>query len=389
MSDSTFNWRDHLAVHPAADLFPLMSETELKELAKDIKANELQTRIVLWSPYGVRGETSLLDGRNRLDALALLGWLEVCKGGLRIKPSTDHQLEEEIAPFNGDPYAIALSLNAHRRHLTPEQKREQIDKVLAANPDKSDRRIASITKSDHKTVGKRRAAKEGCGEIPHVETRTDTKGRKQPSRKSTDKTITVPVVSSAPEPKQISVRVESAANDSGSDFEKLKTQVAELEQQQIDLIIQERKLVEQANLTPAQAREIQELLEKLGDKFQAALDESAFGFVDRIVQEDDERKRLTKEAKNSQKALDGERQKQQRDEMECDRDEAKQEAREGGESWSEIKDQWEDDWIRDNWNDEREQQFLREFKDKWKREHRQEFPNSDFAPTSKAAKAAA
>jgi hypothetical protein len=30
-----FNWRDHLKVHPAADLFPLMSEAELKELAED------------------------------------------------------------------------------------------------------------------------------------------------------------------------------------------------------------------------------------------------------------------------------------------------------------------------------------------------------------------
>ena len=35
------NWRDHLAVHPAAELFPLLSETDpaaLKELAEDIRA---------------------------------------------------------------------------------------------------------------------------------------------------------------------------------------------------------------------------------------------------------------------------------------------------------------------------------------------------------------
>jgi hypothetical protein len=31
------SWRDHLPVHPAADLFPMMSELELDELAKDIK----------------------------------------------------------------------------------------------------------------------------------------------------------------------------------------------------------------------------------------------------------------------------------------------------------------------------------------------------------------
>ena len=29
---SEFNWREHLPVHPAADLFPLMSEQELESL---------------------------------------------------------------------------------------------------------------------------------------------------------------------------------------------------------------------------------------------------------------------------------------------------------------------------------------------------------------------
>jgi hypothetical protein len=31
------NWRYDLSVHPAADLFPLMSEAELRELGEDIK----------------------------------------------------------------------------------------------------------------------------------------------------------------------------------------------------------------------------------------------------------------------------------------------------------------------------------------------------------------
>jgi hypothetical protein len=44
---SVFDWRQHLKIHPAADLFPLMSESELKELAEDIKKNGLKNPIVL------------------------------------------------------------------------------------------------------------------------------------------------------------------------------------------------------------------------------------------------------------------------------------------------------------------------------------------------------
>src|SRR6266404_1786902 len=76
-----FDWRSHLKVHPAADLFPPLSEAELKELAANIKANGLLHAIV------IDEDLNLLDGRNRLDALALLGALEPPPGGrgLRLK----------------------------------------------------------------------------------------------------------------------------------------------------------------------------------------------------------------------------------------------------------------------------------------------------------------
>ena len=72
---TTFDWRAHLKVHPAADLFPLMSETDpqaLKELADDIAKNGLHESIAIRSE-----DRSLIDGRNRLDALALAGLLSV------------------------------------------------------------------------------------------------------------------------------------------------------------------------------------------------------------------------------------------------------------------------------------------------------------------------
>jgi hypothetical protein len=42
------NWRDVLDIHPAAELFPLMSKTDpaaLKELAEDIKKHGISNRV--------------------------------------------------------------------------------------------------------------------------------------------------------------------------------------------------------------------------------------------------------------------------------------------------------------------------------------------------------
>jgi hypothetical protein len=44
------SWRDVYKVHPAADLFPMLPEDELRKLGEDIKANGLRSPIVLWAP---------------------------------------------------------------------------------------------------------------------------------------------------------------------------------------------------------------------------------------------------------------------------------------------------------------------------------------------------
>jgi hypothetical protein len=63
-------WRKWLHVHPAAELFPLMSETDpdgFKGMADDIGANGLNERVRVAVDDG--GNLVLIDGRNRLDAL--------------------------------------------------------------------------------------------------------------------------------------------------------------------------------------------------------------------------------------------------------------------------------------------------------------------------------
>src|SRR5215216_2203690 len=41
-ADVAISWRDVLPVHPAADLFPMMSPEDLRALGEDIKANGLK-----------------------------------------------------------------------------------------------------------------------------------------------------------------------------------------------------------------------------------------------------------------------------------------------------------------------------------------------------------
>jgi hypothetical protein len=89
-----------MEAHPAADLFPMMSEAELRNLADDIKANGLNHPVVIY-------EGQVLDGRNRSRA---------CKmAGVQVKT------EDWVDPGCG-PVAYVVSQNIHRRHLTATQR---------------------------------------------------------------------------------------------------------------------------------------------------------------------------------------------------------------------------------------------------------------------------
>jgi cysteinyl-tRNA synthetase len=172
---------NELRFHPLAEVFPLLEGDEFDALVADIKANGLREKIDLY-------EGKIVDGRNRYLALHRLG----------IDPSPDdkkyfrkalytHTTGGNIAPHeqsNDDRVrAYVISKNIHRRHLTAEQKRGLIAELIQAQPENSNRQIAKAAKVDHKTVAAARAELEGRGEIPHVETTTDTKGRKQPAKK--------------------------------------------------------------------------------------------------------------------------------------------------------------------------------------------------------------
>jgi hypothetical protein len=57
---------DEYEVHPAADLFPMMSDAELDVLGEDMLQNAQRKEIVLY-------KGKILDGRNRYRACLLKG----------------------------------------------------------------------------------------------------------------------------------------------------------------------------------------------------------------------------------------------------------------------------------------------------------------------------
>ena len=155
-----------MPAHPVAGLFPLMPDDELRDLADDIKKDGLHEPILVYKGM-------VVDGRNRLKACQLAGREP------KFEPAhIGWKHDEEKALFD-----LVLSYNLHRRHLTPQQRRDVIGKVLKQDPGRSNRRVAEQTKTDHKTVASVRTELEGRGEIPHVEAREDSRGRAQPSRR--------------------------------------------------------------------------------------------------------------------------------------------------------------------------------------------------------------
>jgi hypothetical protein len=173
--DRLKGWRAVLPVHPAADLFPPMSEAELRELANDIKKHGLREQPQLYRDRELG--LCVLDGRNRLDACELIGRETVTAAG---SPKVG-SIREWSPSF--DPVAFVLTKNLYRRHLTSEQKRELIARVLKARPEPSDRRIATVTGRSKTTVAAQRKKLESGGQIDHLEKRTGADGKEQAAHK--------------------------------------------------------------------------------------------------------------------------------------------------------------------------------------------------------------
>jgi hypothetical protein len=162
-------WRDVLPIHPAADLLPRMLQAELQELGEDIKKRGLVVPVTILKADP--GRAQLLDGIGRLDAMEMAG-IAITKNG-----ELDRGVVDCRDVYGVDPYAYILSANLHRRHLTAEQKRDLIAKLLKARPEASNLTIAKQVKADDKTVAKLRRRLEATSEIPKLEKTVGADGK--------------------------------------------------------------------------------------------------------------------------------------------------------------------------------------------------------------------
>jgi hypothetical protein len=154
MAKQKKSWRDLIPVHPAADLFPMMSEAELRVWGEGMKKNPgLTVILTTWAASQNDDEIQLIDGRNRLAAMELVyGRLSRDKDGDGAFWAGDKLVACCEPVYGGDPYALVECLNINRRHLTAEQKRDLIAKL--ADWSKSDRAIAADLKTNKNLVGK-------------------------------------------------------------------------------------------------------------------------------------------------------------------------------------------------------------------------------------------
>ena len=161
------SWRDTLPVHPAADIFPMMTKDEIRALADDIKEHGLWEKV---SYYYEGKKRFLLDGRNRAEALELLGRRDHFDDGIEVVT---------------DPYAYVITKNIHRRHLNVEDRQHLLITLIARSPEKSNRQLAKEVGVTDKTIAKARSKGEQLRSVPQLKKRTGADGKSRPATKPT------------------------------------------------------------------------------------------------------------------------------------------------------------------------------------------------------------
>jgi ParB-like chromosome segregation protein Spo0J len=180
-------------------LLPDLAEDEYEALKADIAERGVQVPIE-------RDETgAVLDGHHRLRACEELGITEyptIIRTGMDEDEKRRH----------------VLALNLDRRHLTREQKRELVARLLVATPEVSNRQIAEQAKVSDHTVADVRSRIVPRAQNAHGDSTVDTLGRRQAAHRpsavitttpqQTQQALDILQTSSAEPPKPLSTATE-------------------------------------------------------------------------------------------------------------------------------------------------------------------------------------
>ena len=172
----TPSWRDVLPVHPAADLFPLMTANELRKLGEDLHKNGLRTAVAVFKEQK-HFPPALLDGRNRLDAIEAAG-IAINIESLRHRRRSSYPVfvssfsDRHDRDLRGPTSRRSLCLCRQRKHPPPPSHRRAEARVARQGAEGRHRknpigRSPKTAKTDHKTVASVRAEQGGyVGKFP-------------------------------------------------------------------------------------------------------------------------------------------------------------------------------------------------------------------------------
>jgi ParB-like chromosome segregation protein Spo0J len=158
-----------LPLHPITADYADLTDAEASAMRESLKANGLAVPIAVW-----RGQ--VVDGRHRAKFCQELG-IEPRYDDISDRCSTEEEMRKHVAALNE-------RRRARTTPLSTAEKQARIEAELKADPTRSDRAIAQGVGVSPTTVGGVRTKLEVKGDVSKVDTRTDTKGRKQPAKKS-------------------------------------------------------------------------------------------------------------------------------------------------------------------------------------------------------------
>src|SRR6266487_4849419 len=148
--------------HPFALLFPTVKGEAFKALVTSIKTQGFLPAFPIYVYQG-----------------------QVLEGWTRHRAAKEAKVTPVYKEFTGDEaaaLAFVCAANVLRRHLTTEQKRELIAKVLEQNPKLSDRKVAEMVGVSHPTVAAVRGELEATGKIYQSDKREGKDGKKRKAR---------------------------------------------------------------------------------------------------------------------------------------------------------------------------------------------------------------